>query len=51
MTRPSDEDRRQHLYNGQLFVYSACPSAIAMVEFAREMIKEAFAPLEPQTAQ
>ncbi len=47
----SDEDRRQNLYNGQIFVYSVCPSAIAMVEFAREMIKEAFAPLEPQKAQ
>ncbi len=47
----SDQVRRQHLYNGQLFVYSACPSAISMVEFAREMIEEAFAPLDPRKAQ
>lgn len=47
----SDEVRRQHLYNGQIFVYSACPSAIAMSKFAREMIEEAFAPLDPRKAQ
>lgn len=47
----SDQERRGHLYNGQLFVYSACPSAIAMCAFAREMIEEAFAPLDPREAQ
>lgn len=47
----SDNDRREHLYKGQIFVYSVCPSAIAMVKFVREMIEEAFAPLDPQIAQ
>lgn len=47
----SDQERRKHLYNGQLFVYSTCPSAIAMAAFAREMVEEAFAPLNPQEAQ
>ena len=47
----NDEVRRQHLYNGQLFVYSACPSAKAMCEFARELIEEAFAPFDPREAQ
>ncbi len=47
----SDQVRRQHLYNGQLFVYSTCPSASSMVEFAREMIEEAFSPLDPRQAQ
>jgi len=47
----SDEDRRYHLYNGQIFVYSTCPSAIAMTKFARQMIEEAFAPLDPPQAQ
>lgn len=47
----NDEVRRQALYNGQLFVFSPCPSAIALCEFAREMIEEAFAPLEPREAQ
>jgi hypothetical protein len=47
----NDEERRQQLYNGQIFVYSTCPSAIAMNDFAREMIEEAFAPLDPRKAQ
>lgn len=47
----NDRVRRQHLYDGQLFVYSPCNSAIAMCEFAREMIEEAFAPLDPREAQ
>jgi len=47
----NDDERRQHLYNGQLFVFSPCPSAIALCEFARELIEEAFAPLEPREAQ
>jgi hypothetical protein len=47
----NDDERRQHLYNGQLFVFSPCPSAIALCEFAREVIEEAFAPLDPREAQ
>ena len=47
----NDDERRQHLYNGQLFVFSPCPSAIALCEFARELIEEAFAPLDPREAQ
>ena len=47
----NDEIRRNNLYNGQLFVYSACPSATAMCEFARELIEEAFAPFDPREAQ
>lgn len=46
-----DDTRRQHLYNGQLFVFSSCPSSFALCEFAREMIQEAFGRLEPTTAQ
>jgi hypothetical protein len=47
----SDEARRQHLYDGQLFVFSPCPSSVALCEFAREMIQEAFGSLDPTTAQ
>lgn len=47
----NDDERRQHLYDGQLFVFSPCPSAIAFCEFARELIEEAFAPLDPREAQ
>ena len=47
----SDDERRQRLYTGQLFVYSACPSVQALAAFAREMAEEAFAPLDPRDAQ
>jgi hypothetical protein len=47
----NDDVRRQHLYNGQLFVFSPRPSSIALCKFAREMSEEAFAPLDPREAQ
>jgi hypothetical protein len=47
----SDENRRQSLYDGQLFVYSPRPSSLALCSFARELAEEAFAPLEPRHAQ
>ena len=50
-TQLSDEARRLHLYAGDLFVFSPRPSSIALREFARQMIAEAFAPLDPRTAQ
>jgi hypothetical protein len=46
-----DKARREHLYQGNLFVYSSRASTRALVQFAREMIEAAFAPLNPQTAQ
>lgn len=46
-----DPKRRQKLYSGQLFVYSATPSTQALVAHAREMIQEAFGDLDPPTAQ
>jgi hypothetical protein len=47
----SDDVRRQRLYDGQLFVYSSRPSIIAITEFARSMITDAFGGLDPKTAQ
>ncbi|MDZ8090919.1 MAG: hypothetical protein RMZ42_03095 [Nostoc sp. DedQUE05] len=47
----SDEIRRKHLYDGQVFVFSPCASAIALCDFARGMVEEAFAPLDPREAQ
>lgn len=47
----SEEERRRQLYNGQLFVFSPCPSTVALCEFARELIQDAFGSLDPQTAQ
>ena len=46
-----DEARRHQLYEGQLFVYSATPASLALIEFARELISEAFGSLDPETAQ
>lgn len=47
----SDEQRRQLLFEGQLFVYSPRKSTLAFIEHARHLIAEAFAPLSPETAQ
>jgi hypothetical protein len=43
----SDDVRRQALYEGAIFVYSPCPSAIKLCELARTMVQEAFHPLDP----
>jgi hypothetical protein len=50
-THLGDEERRRRLYAGDVFVYSPRPSTRALTELARELIEEAFAPLEPQHAQ
>jgi hypothetical protein len=47
----SDEVRRDHLYSGDLFVFSPRPSTLAFAAFARSMIEEAFAPRDPRRAQ
>src|SRR4051794_22672458 len=47
----SDEVRRRRLYEGQIFVISPSPNSIALCEHARRMIEEAFAGLDPRTAQ
>lgn len=47
----SDERRREELYQGQLLAYSPRRSTLAFIEFARQLIKEAFAPYDPETAQ
>jgi hypothetical protein len=46
-----DQVRRQHLFKGQIFVFSPRPSSIALIEFARSMVREAFGSLDPVTAQ
>jgi len=47
----SDDSRREQLFDGQLFVYSATPGSRKLIEFARELIREAFGSLDPLTAQ
>jgi hypothetical protein len=46
-----DDTRRASLYNGQIFSYSNRASIKALAAFAREMVEEAFHPLDPLTAQ
>ena len=50
-SRHDDGKRRQYLYEGQLFVYSPRPKALAFTDFALQMIKEAFGTEDPTTAQ
>jgi len=47
----TDDQRRDHLYNGQLFVYSPRPTAFGFTSFAREMICEGFNSSDPTRAQ
>ena len=47
----TDEVRRKRLYEGQIFVFSPRPASVALCEFARTMIEEAFDGLDPRTAQ
>ena len=46
-----DDRRRKLLYEGQLVVHSPRPSSLRLCAFARGLIEEAFAPLDPRTAQ
>jgi hypothetical protein len=50
-THLGDEERRRRLYSGDVFVYSPRPSTRALAEFARSLIEDAFAPLDPVHAQ
>jgi hypothetical protein len=46
-----DDDRRSLLYGGQLLVSSPSSSTKALIDFASEMLEEAFAPHHPTEAQ
>jgi hypothetical protein len=47
----SDEQRRQRLYAGDLFIYSPSRSSLELVELAKTMLRDAFAPHDPENAQ
>ena len=47
----SDEERRERLFAGDLFVYAPTPASLELVAFAREMAEAAFAPHSPPDAQ
>ncbi len=46
-----DDLRRQHLYDGNLFIYSPTPATLEFAEFARQLIVEAFSGEDPETVQ
>jgi len=46
-----DEERRTRQFAGDIFVHTALPGVLSLVEFAREMIEDAFAPFDPREAQ
>jgi hypothetical protein len=46
-----DDARRKALYDGQLFVYSPTKSSLELCQLAQSMSTDAFAPLDPKTAQ
>lgn len=43
----SDEERRARLYGGDIFILSPTAGTRALIEFARRMLDEAFAPHDP----
>ncbi|MEV0200518.1 hypothetical protein [Nonomuraea sp. NPDC050691] len=47
----TDDRRRELVFRGDLFVYSASPAATELVRFARELVADAFGPRDPETAQ
>ncbi|HWP58346.1 MAG TPA: hypothetical protein VNL14_10690 [Candidatus Acidoferrales bacterium] len=47
----SERERRRELYEGKIFVFSPTPESVALCEFAKELIREAFAPLDPRAAE
>ncbi len=46
-----EESRRARLYAGDLFVHKPVPGALALVDFARELIGQAFQGQDPELAQ
>jgi hypothetical protein len=47
----TDDERREALYAGDLFVHTASPAIAEFVAFARDMVEEAFGGRDPETAQ
>ncbi|GII02339.1 phytanoyl-CoA dioxygenase family protein [Planobispora takensis] len=46
-----EAQRRELLYGGEVFVYSATPASRELVAFTRELIADAFGGRDPETAQ
>lgn len=46
-----DDARRARLFDGQLLIYGPRPSSLALCQFARELIEDAFGGSDPRSAQ
>lgn len=44
----SDEERREQLYRGALFVFSPTPTTRCLIDLARAMLEQTFAPHDPR---
>ncbi|WP_405223848.1 phytanoyl-CoA dioxygenase family protein [Lentisalinibacter sediminis] len=47
----SDAERRPRVYAGDIFVLPSSDASLELCQLAREMLKQAFAPHDPETAQ
>lgn len=47
----TEDERRERLFGGDLFVFTPTPGSLELVAFAQQMAREAFAPHEPTQAQ
>src|SRR5579862_8615969 len=45
----TDDARRRELYRGSLLAYAPSPNALKLCQLARELVEEAFHPLDPLT--
>ena len=50
-SKMNDDERRQQLFNGQLFVFSPVKSAQAFCKWTQEFVQGYFGKLDPRTAQ
>lgn len=50
-SRLTDEERRRELYRGSVFFHAPCTSAGKLCDLARELVEEAFHPLDPRKVQ
>jgi hypothetical protein len=47
----TDDERREALYRGDIFLTSPERAVVELCEFARQLVEEAFSGLDPETAQ
>ena len=47
-SKMSDEERRRHLYSGDIIVLHETPGSLALIALAQEMLESAFAPHDPR---